>query len=231
MGDLKRTGQANGLPPELSELLSALNDGAREEAWSRLIGAYNRLIMHAVNGCSDSYDGAMERYTFVLEGLRDHDFRRLRRYAEDHRGHFATWLVVVTRRLSEDYRRKRYGRERLSVGGNGDVLKDRHATRARLVDLVAIELNPALTPDPSGNSPETVLRRKELRGALESAVGQLESRDQLLLKLRFQDGLPAREIANLLSFPTPFHVYRRLNARLKEIRAVLQAQGFSDSKP
>ena len=167
----------------------------------------------------------------VLEGLRDQDFRRLRRYAEDHRGQFATWLVVATRRLSEDYRRKRYGRERPSVAGNGDVVKDRHVVRARLADLVASELNPALTPDPSGTSPETVLRRKELRGALEKAVGQLESRDQLLLKLRFQDALPAQEIANLLNLPTPFHVYRRLNARLKEIRAVLQAQGFSDSRP
>ena len=212
MGDLKRTGQANGLPPELNELLSAVDDGAREEAWSCLIEAYNRLIMDAVNGCSDSYDGAMERYAFVLEGLRDRDFRRLRRYAEDHRGQFATWLLVVTRRLSEDYRRKRYGRERPSVADNCAVLKDRHVVRARLADLVASELNPALTPDPSGASPEMELRQKELRGALEDAVGQLESRDQLLLKLRFEDALPAREIANLLSFPTPFHVYRRLNA-------------------
>jgi hypothetical protein len=50
----------------------------------------------------------------------------------------------------------------------------------------------------------------------------------LLLKYRFEDALPASRIARLMSFPTPFHVYRRLNTILVSLRRTLQAAGIED---
>ena len=50
----------------------------------------------------------------------------------------------------------------------------------------------------------------ELRQGLEKTVDALDARDRLLLKLRYEFDLSAREIADLMAYPSPFHVYRRL---------------------
>jgi DNA-directed RNA polymerase specialized sigma subunit len=54
--------------------------------------------------------------------------------------------------------------------------------------------------------------------------------DRLLLKLRFDDGLSAPEIARLLGFPTPFHVYRRLNALYARLRGGLRERGIEEGE-
>ena len=58
-----------------------------------------------------------------------------------------------------------------------------------------------------------------------------DPRDRLLLKLRFEDGLPARAIGQVMGFTTQFHVYRRLNAVLEQVRAALRGRGVRDSEP
>ena len=63
-------------------------------------------------------------------------------------------------------------------------------------------------------------RRREM---LERAVTQLPPADCLLLQLRFEQELTAREIALILGLPTPFHVYRRLEAVCGTLRAALTA--------
>jgi hypothetical protein len=49
--------------------------------------------------------------------------------------------------------------------------------------------------------------------------------------MRFEDDRPAREIAQLLRYPTPFHVYRTLKTLLSELRVSLAQQGFNDPQP
>jgi DNA-directed RNA polymerase specialized sigma subunit len=53
----------------------------------------------------------------------------------------------------------------------------------------------------------------------------------LLLRLRFDDDLTAQEIAKLLQFPSPFHVYRRVNALLGVLRRALEQRGFESAVP
>lgn len=50
------------------------------------------------------------------------------------------------------------------------------------------------------------------RETLEARLHALPPRDRLLLKLRFELGLPVRRISNLLGFPTRRHVSRRCQA-------------------
>src|SRR5438309_109170 len=64
-----------------------------------------------------------------------------------------------------------------------------------------------------------------------SLTTDLAAADRLLLKLRFDDDLSAREIAGLVGLPTPFHVYRRLNALLGELRRVLRQRGIHGAEP
>ncbi|MBA3556159.1 MAG: sigma-70 family RNA polymerase sigma factor [Gemmatimonadales bacterium] len=140
----------------------------------------------------------MARYLFILEELRRDDFARLRRFAADGRGRFSTWLVVVARRLCVDHHRRCYGRNR-TAGPAPQMRSPARQARQRLTDLCG-----------DSRALDAVADLAQL-DPLE-ALDELEPSDRLLLKLRYEQDLTAREIAALLGLPTPFHVYRRARA-------------------
>jgi RNA polymerase sigma factor (sigma-70 family) len=131
--------------------------------------------------------------------------------------------VVVARRLCLDQYRERYGRPR----GEGIVSADATVARRRIEDLLVSELDLAQVPDASASDPAETIDGESRRRALRNAVATLQSADRLLLQLRFEHDLPAREIAGLLHFQTPFHVYRRLNAVLATLRVALVRRGVA----
>lgn len=219
---------ATSLPPELSRLLDSSDPPSVEMNWAAFTAKYNRLLLHAAHAYSRDYDSAMDRYAYMLEELRRDDFRRLRAYATAGRGKFSTWLAVVARRLCLDYGRRVYGRNRAQ---SGRAALEARATRRRLADLVAVEIDLSAVPDPSRGNPEVELREAELRDALQSAIGRLDHRDQLLLKLRFHDELSVREIARLMRLPSVFRVYRRLDLICRSLRQDLMQRGVEDASP
>jgi RNA polymerase sigma factor (sigma-70 family) len=166
----------------------------------------------------------MDGYTYIIEALRSDDYRRLRAYSEDGRGKFTTWLVVVARRLCLDFHRRRYGRAR-EVGQESRELR---AARRRLVDLVTEEID-TTNPLASGSDPAMELHARTQTAAVEETVRGLPGRDRLLLALRFEEDLPAPEIARIMGYATPFHVYRRLKVVLAELRAALRRRGVDEA--
>jgi hypothetical protein len=72
-------------------------------------------------------------------------------------------------------------------------------------------------------SAEEKLDSKQVLAQLDAAVATLSPGDQLLLALRYEDDRSARQIASLMSLPTPFHVYRRLNRVHVFLRGALNA--------
>ena len=214
------------LPFELSRLFEARNAPARDDAWAEFLAAHSRLLLHVARAVTTDRDAAMDAYTSMLERLREDDYRRLRGYAPDGRSKFTTWLVVVARRLCLDFYRHRYGR----ADDQAPDAAAAHAARRRLVDLVTGETEPEQLAAPTAD-PASALQAGELHRALDAATACLAATDRLLLKLRFDDDLSAREIAGLLGLPTPFHVYRRLNALLQELRRVLRQRGIHEAEP
>lgn len=209
-------------PKELLDLLRASVGTDVDKAWERFLERHSGTILDATWCMSEDYDGRMDRYAFILEQLRTDRFKRLRAYTPNPRARFQTWLTVVCRRLCVDYHRKRYGRDRTP----GPDSHERAASRRRLVDLVAEELDPDGIRDASSPNPEDRAARNELSRALEGALSELGFEDRLLLRLRFQDGLSAKAVAQLLRLPTVFHVYRRLNSTLGQLRNHLQGKGI-----
>lgn len=55
--------------------------------------------------------------------------------------------------------------------------------------------------------------------------------DRLLLKLRFEDGLPVRKIAEVMRFASEFVVYRRLKSLLTDLKRRLEEAGVHDPLP
>ena len=164
----------------------------------------------------------MDRYTYALERLREDDCRRLRAYVRPGAGEFTLWLVVVVRRLCLDHYRERYGRPQRSAPGSPASAE--RAGRRRLADLVADRTDPALLAA-SSQAPDEELDRRERLDALASVLERLPPSDRLLLRLRFGEDLPAREIARIMRFPTLFHVYRRVDKVLNELRGALGSLG------
>ena len=126
--------------------------------------------------------------------------------------------------LHLDEMRSEYGRDR----GDGITDAEIRATRKRLVDGIAVQLDhagPLTDPTPA---PDEEAAQHELLAALACAVDSLEPREQLLLSLRFHDDFSAREIAQLLEMPTPFHAFRAIDKVLAKLRQALGKKGFTD---
>lgn len=223
-----RSSMDAGVPPELAVLLNGRDPETREDAWSALLERYNGLLLKAAGTFGDDYDRRMDRYGFIVEGLRKDDFRRLRSFQARPESGFASWLLVVARRLCLDHQRATYGR-----GGRSahPERADRDlAARRRLADLAGVALEPDSLAG-SVTNPEQRLRERELHDALDSVLASLEPRDRLLLKLRFEDDRPVREIVDVMGFPSIFHVYRRLRHALAEARGRLEARGIGGPAP
>lgn len=217
------------LPPELSALLDGNDPASRDEAWSVFLDRHSRLLLKAARAFGQDYDATMDRYRFILEALRQDDFKRLRSYQARGRSSFRSWLAVVARRLCLDHERTRYGRGGRAADANES--RKTRTVRRRLVDLVGADLDPAVLPHSSSLDPESDLRTTELGDALAAVIRTLEPRDRLLLKLRFEDDLAVREIAEVMSYPSVFHVYRHLKSLLGEVRERLLSRGFVESAP
>jgi RNA polymerase sigma factor (sigma-70 family) len=217
-------------PPLLQHLLETSDRAERESAWSALIEAHSRLLLYVCRSTAGDHDAVMDRYAWVLEHLRADDFRRLRSYVADGRSEFSTWLVVVAQRLCLDHHRRRYGRHRPVLEG-AEAQDEEFRVRRRVVDLLAAQVDLAALADGKAVDPEDHIRVSDLYQALEAALGGLEPRDRLLVKLRFEDELPIPAIARALGLPSRFHVYRRLSTVLATLRLALERSGVRDAAP
>jgi RNA polymerase sigma factor (sigma-70 family) len=186
----------------------------QEQAWTAFLDAYSRLILYVARQTPGDYDAIMDRYAFVVERLRDQNYRRIRTYAADGRGKFTTWLMVVVRRLCLDQNRLKHGRAPSAGVGTA-------ALPHRLIDLVFLDPEAIEQLEDHGPAIDKEFDRKQVLEQLEAAIQTLDPGDQVLLALRYQDDRSARDISSFLKLPTPFHVYRRLNRVLATLRQAL----------
>lgn len=211
-------------PPILEKLLGS--DPPSDEAWSAFTREYTALLLHVARSTSRGRDEAMDAYAYLLERLSEDGCRRLRAYALDPRSKFTTWLVVVTRRICIDHHRIKYGRIRDSRSARE---RERLDSRRRLEDLAERVQDAEDVADENSVQPDREVEVAELSGELTSALSSLPSADRLLIKLRFEDGLSAAEIAQVLRYPSQFHVYRRINSILASLRTSLRSRGFESA--
>jgi RNA polymerase sigma factor (sigma-70 family) len=211
---------ADSLPAEVGRLLGPVVGSAQEAAWQEFIERYSRLLLRVASAFAPGYDGAMDRYVYILEELRRDEFARLRRFAADGRGRFSTWLVVVARRLCVDHHRRFYGRDRASAA-TARAARPARLIRRRLTDLAGNAETLDTVADFAQLDPLEAVDHADRGRALQHALDELEPGDRLLLKLRYEQDLTAREIAAFLELPTPFHVYRRARAICARLRVRL----------
>lgn len=219
----------SALPVVVARLLDASEPAARDAAWGDFVAAHSRLIFHVARGFGGDRDAIMDRYAHVLDHLHADDYHRIRAFVADGRSEFSTWLVVVAQHACLDHRRHRYGRIRRVDDGSVHGDEDQVARR-RLVDLIAAEVDLSSIHDGARNG-EDSLRAAQLQHALDAALETLPPRDRLMVKLRFEDGLPMSELSRNLGFPNRFQAYRHLAQVLRLLRLALERSGVKDTVP
>ena len=220
---------AERLPPELC-FLAESSPADREAGWAKFIATHTRLLLQVARSIGKGHDDAMDAYTTMLSRLVENDYRRLRAYAVDPRSKFTTWLVVVARRLCLDWYRTRYGRDRSKEERLESTQSRSRALRRRLADLSGEELTGTASTNTDAGLDDQLVA-SELSDTLATVLAQLDPSDRLLIKLRFEYGMPALEIAAIMRLSSPFHVYRRINQLLAQMRRALQERGVEGPVP
>lgn len=217
------------LPPELRFLANGTDPSAREDGWSRFVEQYTRLLMKASTEFGGGYDERMNRYRFVIEALRQDDFRRLRAYRTVSGSSLAAWLAVVARRLCLDHERREVGRPRAREASEARLSEWR--LRRALSRSGSAEFDPGDRLPAREPSPDDLVRDHELKAALDQALQNLEPRVRLALRLRYEDDLSVAEIGALLGLGNVFQVYRILRSALDDVRRHLRESGVDDPRP
>jgi RNA polymerase sigma factor (sigma-70 family) len=207
------------LPGELRDLLEVAGSSTEPQAWTAFLSSYSRFILYVARQIPRDYDVVMDRYAFVVDRLREQNYRRLRTFAADGRGKFTTWLLVVVRRLCLDHDRLKHGRAPAPGAPQS-------APPRRLMEIV---LDPELMDrfQAGGRLADEELEHSQTLARLREGIANLDPGDQLLLSLRYMDDRSAVEIASLMSLPTAFHVYRRL----RRIHATLRSRLSGPPRP
>ena len=165
------------------------------EAEDAFVQACRPLILALAHSrFSFSKEEAEEIVQTVMVGLFDRDRRALAAWRGE--GKFSTYLTVITTRA---------------------CLKYRSLHRPE---------RPLAGPEPraTGASPVQRLETRERLASLAEGIARLRPRDQLLLRLRYQDGLEPSEIASMLSLK-PGTARKALHDALKRLRKALSAEG------
>ena len=173
--------------PEHSRLLAAKSESERDQAWTGFVDRYSPLLLHTIGSVLRGHDRRMDGFAFVLEQLRRDDCDRLRRYTNDGRAEFTTWLVIVTRRLCIDFLRSRYGRD-----GGGRETPDR-AIRRSLESMTGTDLDGVENYPDQAPNPLAALVEADQAARIEDATAQLGESDRLVLVLRYQDARSAHQ--------------------------------------
>ena len=213
-------------PIELDQLLQAADIPDREAAWEGLILRHTRLILAAARSLGGDNDAVMERYAYVLEKLRENEFRRLRSFNPHAGATFSTWLTVSSRRLCLDLHRAHYGRNRPRHASDRNTVM--RAARKALYDVTTGDVD-ADTLAAQNRDAEAELVQGHRNDCLTAELSRLTPRERLLLTLRFEDNLSASKIATILGLPSQFYVYRKLNSVLAALRERLEAKGIENS--
>jgi RNA polymerase sigma-70 factor (ECF subfamily) len=171
-------------------------------SWDEFVSQYSALIYHTIKKTFSFYhtesrsDLVADLYQEVFVTLLRDDFKKLRQFKGENDCTVATWLRVLTARLTVDFLRKQKARP---VGFEKDPPID-HS------DIVA-----------------SFIGREEEK-SLAHAIDDLPPRDRLLIELCFGRGLPPEDIAHMFKVSVGA-VYTHKSRLLAKLRAILQKSG------
>jgi RNA polymerase sigma factor (sigma-70 family) len=167
-------------------------------------------------------DSVSNCYLYVCEQLYRNEYRRLRRFEPGGPASFRTWLFLVARNLTLDWRRKKYGRKKPLTtashpSGLGNellpVLRDENLSSQMALEDISAEEIPDRRPDPESQAVST-----EIQTILQNSVAHLDGPSRLLIHLRFEQGLTLEQVARIVGLVDAQTADRRIRSVLGVLR-------------
>jgi RNA polymerase sigma factor (sigma-70 family) len=164
---------------QMPDCLQKLRSAKSREAWAQFLQDYSGLILQVISLSERDPDQISDCFVFACEQLSRNNFHRLCQFEPTGAATFPTWLRAVVRHLFIDWRRKEFGRYRISqsiahLSGFDQavfqLLYEQHASREESLVLLA------------RNYPETTADR--LRKSVEQIQQALTPRQRWLLSSR-----------------------------------------------
>jgi RNA polymerase sigma factor (sigma-70 family) len=175
---------------------------SEKAAWDSFVLQYSNLVYHTIKKTLSLHhaephaDLVEDLYQeFFLSLLRD-DYKKLRQFRGTQGCSLASWLRLLTARLTIDFLRK----QAPTAGGVARAMSHQ-------------------SPDPA----EPLLNEQQ-ESLLNQAIQTLSPRDRILLDLCYRQALGSEEIARLLRTSVNA-VYTQKNRVLEKIREVLRRSG------
>jgi len=186
------------------ELITAANRGS-EDAYRALVERYQQpvigLLLRIVRDRAWAEDLAQESFIKAFRALGTFQIERK----------FSSWLFKIAHNTAID------------------------ALRRKRVDTVPLETTDSDTPDllnclPGSDveSPETVLRGRDLGVAMAQAIGGLRPEYRSVIEFRFVQGMAYDEIAEIMDLPLGT-VKTHLHRARKSLARTLTEQGWEPS--
>jgi len=178
-----------------------------ERAWHRFLREYQRCILGAILSLLAKFsiheaEIADDIFAAVIEKLLVDDCRALKRFRWNSK--FSTWLVSVARNKTYDYLRSLKRKPTVSMNKPIDEEDD------EMEKLLASDLD--------------LEHELEVRLTTEEALDMLPTKERLILKLYYIEGMKEREIAELLDLSVDA-VSARKSRSLKKIRSLVLKGG------
>ena len=170
-------------------------------AWDAFVLQYSSLVYHTIKKTLASFhvearsDLVEDLFQDLFLALLRDDCRKLRQFRGERGCSLATWLRLVTSRLTIDFLR----RQDSSSAGVEDT-------------------------SPAQSDPSAVFVEREEEEAVSRAIEGLPSRDQLFVELCFRRNLPPQDVAGILKMSVNA-VYTQKSRILDKIREALRKGG------
>ena len=185
---------------ERSLLAGCLN--GEKAAWDGFVVQYSNLVYHTIkktlilHHAEPRADLVEDLYQEFFFSLLRHEYKKLRQFRGAHGCSLASWLRLLTARLTIDFLRKQ-----APTAGEVAGTMSRHS------------------PDPA----EPLINKQQER-LLNQAIQILSPRDRILVDLCYRQGLVTEEIAAILKASVAA-VYTQKSRVLDKIREILRTSG------
>jgi RNA polymerase sigma factor (sigma-70 family) len=185
---------------ERSLLAGCLN--GEKAAWDSFVLQYSNLVYHTIKKTLSLHysetraDLVEDLYQEFFVSLLRNEYKKLRQFRGAHGCSLASWLRILTARLTIDFLRK-------LAPASEEVAK--------------------AMPGDSSDPAERLVHEQQER-VLNRAIQTLSPRDNILLDLCYRQGLSTDEIAVILKASVPA-VYTQKSRLLDKIREILKTSG------
>lgn len=166
-------------PSDESALIGEAQRGSTA-AFEELVRRYDRSVLRLALRLLRSEDEARDIYQEAFLKI----YRGLARFRRE--CSFQTWVFRVVTNLCLDHLRRPAARLEEPFGAPSPADGSRERREDRVAD------------DRPGHDPDRVLRSREVRSRIETALTRLSSRERLVFELRHYEGLRMRDIGEIL---------------------------------